>query len=589
MTQIVTRYRRRVLESSSRNTRMILFPLVLFALVACTSGFRSVCYYTNWAQYRHGKGTFYPENINPALCTHLIYAFAKPQGLDIVAFEWNDESTQWSTGMYERTMALKSKNPSLQILLAVGGYNMGSQPFVPIVDTPNSRATFAQNAIKFLRAKGFDGLDMDWEYPGSRGSTATDKQKLVLFMQEMMRAFEVEAQTSGKPRLLLTGALPAGKDTIDAGFDVVPLLSFMDFASVMTYDLHGSWEPYTGINSPLYANPRDVGKDAYLNLHWVAQYYVSLGAPKDKLNIGIALYGRTFLLDNPSQHDVGSPAGQPGDAGLFTSERGFIAYYEICDLINAGATIVDVPSQRNRYLYSGRNWVGYDDLQSVTEKACYTKEHGFGGVMFWAPDLDDFLGQTCKQGTYPLITAVITEMQNPSLANCAEPPSHVTTNVTQAPATGSPSPATPSIVESNNFDCTNKADDFYPDPDSCDHFYICVHQVSYKSHCGTGLLFNPDRKHCEYDYLTTCNVPGGSPATTQRPVVTEATTDPTTISNTICASTPNSAIAHPSDCHKFYLCFDGEAEVVTCMGDMVFNPSKGSCDFSTCTITPGSG
>lgn len=60
---------------------------------------------------------------------------------------------------------------------------MGSQPFVPIVDTPDSRATFAQNAIKFLRAKGFDGLDMDWEYPGSRGSAATDKQKLVLFMQ----------------------------------------------------------------------------------------------------------------------------------------------------------------------------------------------------------------------------------------------------------------------------------------------------------------------------------------------------------------------------------------------------------------------
>lgn len=63
--------------------------------------------------------------------------------------------------------------------------------------------------------------------------------------------------------------------------------------------------------------------------HWVAEYYVSLGAPKDKLNIGIALYGRTFLLDNPNQHDVGSPAAQPGDAGLFTSERGFIAYYEV--------------------------------------------------------------------------------------------------------------------------------------------------------------------------------------------------------------------------------------------------------------------
>ncbi|CAG5134598.1 unnamed protein product, partial [Candidula unifasciata] len=455
---------------------MILSSLVLLALVAYASGYRSVCYYTNWAQYRHGKGTFVPENVNPSLCTHLIYAFAKPQGLDIVPYEWNDESTEWSVGMYDRTLKLKEKNPSLKILLAVGGYNMGSLPFIPLVETAASRSTFAQNAINFLRAKGFDGLDMDWEYPATGGSPPTDKQKLVLLMQEIMRAFEAEGQSTGKPRLLLTGALPAGKKNIDAGFDMAPLLRYMDFISIMTYDLHGSWEPHTGINSPLYAHTKDVGEDAYLNLHWVAEYYVSLGAPKEKINIGIALYGRTFTLDSPGHHDIGSPASQPGDAGLFTGEKGFISYYEICDLINSGAQVIDVPSQRNRYLYKARQWVGYDDLQSVTEKACYTKEHGYGGVMFWALDLDDFLGQTCKQGTYPLITAAINEMENPSLENCPPPPSTGEGNVTEAPPTSSPSPATPAIVESNTFDCSNQTDDFYPDPESCDNFYICVNE-----------------------------------------------------------------------------------------------------------------
>ena len=60
---------------------------------------RRVCYYTNWAQYRPGKGRFVPENVDPFLCTHVVYAFANLSGNHLVAFEWNDERTQWSSGM----------------------------------------------------------------------------------------------------------------------------------------------------------------------------------------------------------------------------------------------------------------------------------------------------------------------------------------------------------------------------------------------------------------------------------------------------------------------------------------------------------
>ena len=80
-------------------------------------------------------------------------------------------------------MALKTKNPALKIILAVGGYNMASQPFINIVRSPASRSAFAQSAIAFLRQRNFDGLDVDWEYPGQRGSSAADKQNFVLLMQ----------------------------------------------------------------------------------------------------------------------------------------------------------------------------------------------------------------------------------------------------------------------------------------------------------------------------------------------------------------------------------------------------------------------
>ena len=84
---------------------------------------------------------------------------------------------------YERTMALKTRNPALKIILAVGGYNMASLPFVNIVRNSASRSSFAQSAVAFLRQRNFDGLDVDWEYPAQRGSAAADKRNFVLLMQ----------------------------------------------------------------------------------------------------------------------------------------------------------------------------------------------------------------------------------------------------------------------------------------------------------------------------------------------------------------------------------------------------------------------
>ena len=61
---------------------------------------RRVCYYTNWSQYRHGRGKFVPEDVPLNLCTHVVYAFASMKNGHLAAFEWNDDSTAWTEGMY---------------------------------------------------------------------------------------------------------------------------------------------------------------------------------------------------------------------------------------------------------------------------------------------------------------------------------------------------------------------------------------------------------------------------------------------------------------------------------------------------------
>ena len=66
--------------------------------------YKRVCYYTNWSQYRPGRGKFLPENVDPSLCTHIIYAFATMSANRLAAYEWNDEDTAWSSGMYETSL-----------------------------------------------------------------------------------------------------------------------------------------------------------------------------------------------------------------------------------------------------------------------------------------------------------------------------------------------------------------------------------------------------------------------------------------------------------------------------------------------------
>ena len=82
---------------------------------------RIVCYHTNWGKYRPGNKKFEPENIDPKLCTHIIYSFANLTNYEISATDGNDESIGTMRGLYERTIDLKKKNPILKISLAIGG------------------------------------------------------------------------------------------------------------------------------------------------------------------------------------------------------------------------------------------------------------------------------------------------------------------------------------------------------------------------------------------------------------------------------------------------------------------------------------
>lgn len=107
-------------------------------------------------------------------------------------------------------------------------------------------------------------------------------------------------------------------------------------------------------------------------------------------------YGNAFRLSNPNSNGVGAPA----------SGAGSLTYYEICSRTRSGSlTYRWDDAQKVPYAFSATEWVGYDDLRSVTEKANYINNNNLGGAMFWAVDDDDY-NNVCGGGKYPLITAV---------------------------------------------------------------------------------------------------------------------------------------------------------------------------------------
>jgi chitinase len=123
------------------------------------SPYKIVCYYTNWAQYRPKPNAYFAEDIDPSLCTHIIFAFAKiNEHYELQAYEWNDENQDWTKGMYQRVVDLKNSNKDLKVMLAVGGWNHGSTLFSNMVADLRLRKKFVNTTIEFLKRNNFDGL-----------------------------------------------------------------------------------------------------------------------------------------------------------------------------------------------------------------------------------------------------------------------------------------------------------------------------------------------------------------------------------------------------------------------------------------------
>ncbi|XP_037071457.1 acidic mammalian chitinase-like [Pollicipes pollicipes] len=137
---------------------------VLLGLLGGALATEVICYWASWTSYRTGNGKVTVDDLDPSKCSIYIYAFATLDE-NTLTMKPFDTSLDIDKKGYEKFVAMKKRNSRLRTLLALGGYNDSGPKYSSMLSSASKRARFVRRAVAFLREHGFDGLDLDYEYP----------------------------------------------------------------------------------------------------------------------------------------------------------------------------------------------------------------------------------------------------------------------------------------------------------------------------------------------------------------------------------------------------------------------------------------
>jgi chitinase len=89
----------------------------------------------------------------------------------------NDIGLYLNIGQYVEIMKHRQVNTNLKVLLGINTNTGPSVAFSQMAQSKESVEEFVVNTLLFIRRHDFDGIDLQWEYPGTNPSTSGDKEK----------------------------------------------------------------------------------------------------------------------------------------------------------------------------------------------------------------------------------------------------------------------------------------------------------------------------------------------------------------------------------------------------------------------------
>ena len=566
-----------------------------------------VGYYASWQMYDRG-GLGKPENLDFSKVDRVNFAFFQPDsngnlfgtdswGDPLVLFgptdsmgtmhcSWDAPATKsCKLHKYEKGLISLTHAAGAKIYPSIGGWTL-SDNFPVVAASSTSRTNFANQCVDLIKEYGFDGIDIDWEYPGydDHSGTPEDKINFNLLLDEVRSKLDDLGASDGS-YYGLTAALPCGPTHIN-NMDIPHISDVLDELLLMTYDLHGPWDDVTGVNAPLYY--QGFG-DMDLSVDSCVQTWKNGGAPSSKISLGLAFYGRSF------SYSVGLNSPHSGiDDNNWSVDDGLPQYFNIKEKLPTMTSVRhDISKTPYAFFNNGNGFISYDDERSICEKTEYAIQNGLNGFLIW-----ELTSDLMADLSTPLLDMVNGKLSNPSL-NCNggwksnAPTRSPTLSPTLSPtAVKSPSETSPpTIFKSPTINptihlpttgmlCPNSYTGLLAS-DTCSHFQYCNGglPIGIPLPCPPGQLFDMNLQTCTYEYSVWCNdnPPLGVP---------------------LCPHGFNGLIA-VNECAGFRHCMNGvvTSSMQSCVGGLLFDESIQSCNWAsavTCgsqslppSITPG--
>ncbi|KAJ2026198.1 hypothetical protein GGI06_000267 [Coemansia sp. S85] len=372
--------------------------LALGAVVKAQQGQIVVGYYPSWKKDKI-------DGMDLSQYTHINLAFAIPDATGEFTFEGQAFVKDVVTDLHAK---------GTKALLSVGGWT-GSIHISDILLDKDTRQTFMDSMVSYIKDNDLDGIDIDWEFPGHlRGNDCNkinaekDTPNFLEFLTDLRKALD----TTFTDKKLITMAVRVEPFDVNGkpSTDVSDFAKVVDFANIMQYDINGAWGELTGPNAPFNF---EEGKGMQASFVSAIDAWTKAGWPAKQLTAGIGFYGRATIADVDMTDDPENqyqkqtkevPQGDKEDLEWkdpCTGKMGHSGVWQwkhlrnekvLTDPATAGTSWVRKWDDESKtpWLFNPttKQFISYDDPQSIKVKMDYAASMGLAGAMVWSIEMD---------------------------------------------------------------------------------------------------------------------------------------------------------------------------------------------------------